>query len=134
MSGILSPEEKAFLEKIEQNKKKHNEAQKIYRSNNKEKTKDYNKSYNDNIRTKINEIKKKIDKPTPINIQQIIEQPKIDKHTRRGKKKTIATTEIIASYTKRKEPLEYSTIDDYIKKADIINWLVLYKKIIIPRS
>jgi hypothetical protein len=39
MSGILSPEEKAFLQKIEQNKIKHMEAQKIYRSNNKEKNK-----------------------------------------------------------------------------------------------
>ena len=131
MSGILSPEEKEFLEKREKNKIKHNEAQKIYRSNNKEKTKDYNKSYNDNIRTKVNELKKKIDipNPTPINIQQIIEQPKIDKRTRRGKKKTIATTEIIASYLKRKEPLEYSTIDDYIKKADIINRFFIKKSL-----
>ncbi len=61
-----------------------------------------------------------LDLPTPINIQQIAASPqKNDRRTRRGKKQN-ATGEIKPSYETRKEPLEYSTIDNYITKADIL--------------
>ena len=123
MSG-LSVDEIAFLKKVEERKQKHKEASQKYRDSNKDKIKEYNKSYNEEQKKKLNEIKSKHPKitiPTPINIQEITQsqQPKIDKRTQKGKKQT--TTDITPSYQTRKEPLEYSTIDTYIKKADIIN-------------
>lgn len=124
MSGLLTAEEQAFLEKIEQRKQKHKEAAAIYRANNKDKIKDYNKKYNDDQKAKLDaiKIKKPQQAPKPLNIQAIAAAPpKIDKRTRRGKKQTEATTEIKPSHETRKEPLEYSTIDDYLKKADILN-------------
>ena len=87
------------------------------------------KKYEDQ-RTKLNEINKKIVQPTPINIQQIIvEPPKIDKRTRRGKKITPTTNDIQPSYETRKTPLEYSTIEDYIKKADILQRIFTTKSL-----
>ena len=60
--------------------------------------------------------------PIHIDIDEIISTPIIDKRTRRGKKqKTII--DIKPRYETRGEPLEYSTIDDYIAKANIINKL-----------
>jgi hypothetical protein len=58
--------------------------------------------------------------PTPINIQQIAEIPKIDKRTRRGKKQAL-TVDIKPLYETRKEPLELQTIKAYIDKANIIH-------------
>lgn len=133
MSG-LTAEEQAFLKKVEERKKKHAEAVKKYRANNKDKISDYNKKYNEEQKQKLNEIKSKMPQkaqqhPTPINIEQIAAVPKIDKRTRRGKKQTEATTDIKPSHETRKEPLEYSTIDDYIKKADILNRLFIKKSL-----
>ncbi len=130
MSGILTAEEQAFLKKMEERKLKHKEASQKYRDANKEKISDYNKGYNQQQKAKLNEIKLKQPQkpqqpPTPINIQAITAAPpKIDKRTRRGKKAT-ATTEIKPSHETRKEPLEYSTIDDYIDKADILQRFLL---------
>ena len=119
--NVLTPDELAFLAKIEKQRKKHAEAQALYRTKHQEELKDYNKKKYEDQRTKLNEINKKIVQSTPINIQQIIvEPPKIDKRTRRGKKITPTTNDIQPSYETRKAPLEYSTIEDYIKKADIL--------------
>jgi hypothetical protein len=131
MSGILTAEEQAFLKKIEERKLKHKEAQAQYRASNKEKIAEYNKKYNEEQKAKLTNILSKtpkIPQPTPINIQEITAPPKIDKRTRRGKKAT-ATTEITPNYINRKEPLEYSTIEDYIRKADIINRIFIKKSL-----
>jgi len=120
MSG-LTAEEISFLEKMEKNKQKHREAQAKYRTTKKDVIKEYNKKYYDEQREKLNSILSKQPKvviSTPINIQQIAASPpKIDRRTRRGKK---ATEDIRPFYETRKEPLEYSTIDDYLSKADIL--------------
>ena len=124
---ILTEEEKIFLKKIEQRKIKHKEASQKYRDTNKNKIAEYNKTYNEHQKSKMNEIKSKLpprqeQEPAKINIQQIQQAPpKIDKRTRRGKKQTATTGEIKPSYETRAEPLEYSTIDQYINKANIIN-------------
>lgn len=131
--NVLTPDEIAFLNKIEQNKQKHRQAQTQYRASNKNKIAEYNKKYNEDQKTKLNNIlakQPKISQPTPINIQQIAaEPPKIDKRTRRGKKATTTTADIKPSHESRNEPLEYSTIDDYIKKADIINRIFIKKSL-----
>ena len=135
MSGILTAEEELFLKKVEQRKQKHANAVKKYRASNIEKIHDYNKKYNTKQKSKLEAIKAKLppkpqQPPTPLNIQQITQEPpKIDKRTRRGKKQTEATTDIKPSHETRKEPLEYSTIDDYIKKADILNRLFIKKSL-----
>jgi hypothetical protein len=119
--NVLTADEIAFLVKIEKQRKKHAQSQALYRSKHQEEIKDYNKKHYEDERTKLNEINKKIVLSTPINIEQIIvEPPKIDKRTRRGKKITPTTNDIQPSYETRKAPLEYSTIEDYIKKADIL--------------
>jgi hypothetical protein len=132
MSGILTAEEQIFLMKIQERKQKHKEAQAQYRASNKNKIAEYNKKYNEEQKTKLNNIlskNPKIPQPTQINIQQITQAPpKIDKRTRRGKKAT-ATTEIKPSHETRKEPLEYSTIDDYIDKADILQRFFIKKSL-----
>jgi len=122
----LTAEEIAFLKMIEQRKEKHKQAQAQYRASNKDKIKEYNKKYNDQQQAKINALRAKYPKieqqPTPINIQEIQQAPpKIDKRTRRGKKQTATTGEIKPSYETRAEPLEYSTIEQYINQANIIN-------------
>lgn len=127
MSG-LTVDEIAFLEKMEQRKQKHKEASQKYRDSNKDKITEYNKKYNEEQKAKINAIKSKMPQkspsPTIINIQQITQEPpKIDRRTRRGKKQTTKSNDIKPSHETREEPLEYSTIDDYIKKVDIINRL-----------
>lgn len=124
MDNILTPDEIAFLEKLKIKRDKHILAQAKYRANNKNKIDDYNKKYNDDLKAKKQEINKKlinnIEPPKIIDIQKIIEPPKIDKRTKRGKKQAL-TQDITPSYLNRKQPLEYSTIEDYIKKANIIN-------------
>ena len=124
---ILTEEDKAFLKKMEEQRKKHKEAQARYRANNKEKINKYNNEYQENIRSKKIDIQNRLLKsepkpPEPIDTQEILKVPKVDKRTRRGKKQQ-QQTEIKPSYQTRKEPLELSTIDEYIRKADIINRL-----------
>ena len=127
----LTTEELAFLNKIEERRQKHREASKKYRSSNKDKIADYNKKYNQDQKEKLNIIlskQPKIPQPTPINIQEIIASPpKIDKRTRRGKNQK--TGDIKPFYETRKEPLEYSTIEDYISKANIIQRIFLKKSL-----
>ena len=119
----LTPEELLFLQKDEQQRIKHNNKQKLYRINNAEHVRNYNKHYYETKREKLKSIKHKIQKePIHIDIDEIVATPIIDKRTRRGKKqKTII--DIKPRYETRAEPLEYSTIDDYIAKANIINKL-----------
>ena len=119
----LTPDELLFLQKYEQQRIKHNNKQKLYRINNAEHVRNYNKHYYETKREKLKSIKRKIQKePIHIDIDEIVATPIIDKRTRRGKKqKTII--DIKPRYETRAEPLEYSTIDDYIAKANIINKL-----------
>ena len=90
MSSILTAEEILFLEKINKQKQKHLEAQAKYRASKKEEIKVYNKKYHEQKQAQLKEINKKLLKeptPTPINIQELTQPPKVDKRTRRGKKK-----------------------------------------------
>lgn len=123
MSSILTAEEIAFLDKINKQKEKHRESQAKYRQNKTDEIKAYNQKYQELKRTKLNEIQTKIFKepaPTPINIKEITEAPKIDKRTRRGKKQILAT-DIKPSYETRAEPLGLPTIVEYLSKANIIH-------------
>lgn len=127
----LTVEEIAFLNKIEERKQKHKQAQAKYRASNKDKIADYNKKYNQEQKDKMNSIlskQPKIPHPTPINIQEITASPeKLDKRTRRGKQQK--TGDIKPFYETRKQPLEYSTIDGYIDKAGVIQKLFLKKSL-----
>lgn len=123
----LTADEIAFLNKIEQDKIKHREASKRYRASNKEKIANYNKKYQQKLNEKKAEINKKFSKkdepiPEPIDIQEFSKVIKIDKRTRKGRKKA-TKEEIIPSFQTRKEPLDYSTMDDYLRKANILNKL-----------
>lgn len=132
-NNLLTPDEIAFLNKLQEQKNKHKVAQQRYRDKSKSNNPDYNKDHNqyqkqyyNKIRNKENEIKNKFLDNTPktLNIQEFNNQPpKIDKRTRRGKKQTIQSQNIIPSHLTRKEPLGLSTIDDYIRKTNIINKL-----------
>jgi len=119
----LTPEEILFLERIENQRIKHNQTQKKYRADKADQIKEYNKKYYETRRDKFNSIKSKIRKePININLAEITAVPIIDRRSRRGKKQSL-TTEIKPRYETRAEPLEYSTINDYIAKANIINKL-----------
>ena len=122
-SSILTAEEIAFLDKINKQKQKHNEAQAKYKASKADEIKVYNQNYHKQKRIQLQEINNKLlmePTPTPINIQQITEIPKIDKRARRGKKQAL-TVDIKPIYETRKEPLELSTIKAYLDKANIIN-------------
>ena len=60
--------------------------------------------------------------PDPIDINEISKFEKIDKRTREGEKRA-QQPEIKPRYETRKEPLTTTTINDYIRKADILNRL-----------
>jgi len=123
MDTILTEEEKEFLKKIENQRIKHNLSQKKYREKHLQQVQEYNKKYNEDKKRKTAEIKQKLIKAEPpktIELKEFTEKPKIDKR-RRGGKKQAETIEIKPSYETRKNVLEYSTIDDYISKANILN-------------
>ena len=130
MTSILTIEEQAFLEKMEQQRHRHKESQAKYRERNKDKMNEYNKIYQENQRIKRNEIKTKLMQsrgenlppPAPIDIEEIGKKDKINKRTREGKKKA-SQPEIKPNFETRKEPLGKKTIDDYLQKADILNRL-----------
>jgi hypothetical protein len=126
MSGITE-EEQAFLKKIEERKIKHKEAQKKYRQSNKDKIQDYNKTYNENQKSKMNEIKSKLpprqpQQPTEINIQEITQQPQMTN-------KKAKTEDIKPFFIKRIEPLQKTTIEAYISKADILQRFFIKKSL-----
>ena len=58
--------------------------------------------------------------PKQIEIPSL-EPVKIDRRTRKGKKQAIVSNDIKPSYLSRKTPLEYSTIEEYMTKANIIH-------------
>lgn len=117
----LSPEEILFLERMEQQRIKHNQTQKKYRANKAEQIREYNKKYYEARKQRLNSIKSKIRKiPININVEEIILQPKIDKRTKKGKLQA-KTNEIIPRYENRAEPLSNTTIDNYMSKANVIN-------------
>ena len=125
--NTLTADEKAFLEKMQQKRMKHNESQAKYRQKNKEKISQYNTKYQDDLRLKKVEINKKLLKaelpiPEPIDVEVFKKKEKIDKRTREGKKKA-SKPEVKPSFESRAEPLGYTTIEDYIRKADILNRL-----------
>jgi len=125
--NTLTADEKAFLEKMQQKRMKHNESQAKYRQKNKEKISQYNSKYQDDLRLKKVEINKKLLKaelpiPEPIDVEVFKKKEKIDKRTREGKKKA-SKPEVKPSFESRAEPLGYTTIEDYIRKADILNRL-----------
>lgn len=132
MTSMLTAEEQAFLEKMEQQRQRHKESQAKYRERNKDKMNEYNKTYQENQRIKRNEIKRKLMHsalangeplpPAPIDIEEISKKEKINKRTREGKKKA-SQPEIKPNFETRKEPLGKKTIDDYLQKADILNRL-----------
>jgi len=122
----LTEAERAFLERLERNKKKHNQAQKQYREKNKEIIKEYNDTYQANLKQQRAEIRQKLLKadapPAKIDIKEYTQPPKIDRRTRKGKKQA-ETQEIKPSYETRQTPLEYSSIEDYLRKSNILHKL-----------
>ena len=123
---ILTKEEQAFLAKMQQQRINHNIAQAKYRANNKDKVIEYNKQYYNNhrlLKNKINEKLKQAQLPAePIDINEINKPVKVDKRTRQGKKQAQQPA-IKPSYETRSEPLSENTMNDYIRKADILNRL-----------
>lgn len=105
---ILTEKERAFLEKIERNKIKHNNAQQKYKNKNKEKIKEYNKKYQENIKEQKAEIRNKIKDERDENIKIEIEKiPKISKKPKPNN-----------------DNIGKTTIDDYIRKSNILNKLI----------
>lgn len=120
----LTEEEKGFLLKLEERRKKHAEAQAKYRQKiGKEAIAKYNSEYRAQEKAKLEAIKKKLPSvPTPLNLAEITkEAPKLDKRTRRGRKQAQVQPDIITPmYQKRKEPLAYTTINNYLNKVNIL--------------
>lgn len=134
MNNILTEEERNFLEKYEQQKKKHRALQQAYRQQHQEKIKEYNKKYFDDRRRKLNEINMKLlkanPKPTEVNVEEISQPIIIDKRTKKGKKQALHM-EIIPSYQTRQLPLGETSLKDYINKANKIN--VIFKNRRLPQ-
>jgi len=127
---VLTEEERQFLEKLEQNKKKHSEAQIKYRNKNIDKINEYNTKYFKDKQRKAQEIKAKIinQEPTKIDIKHITEKPIINKQRRGGKKQEEALN-VIPKFITRGEVLELSTIATYIKQANIIHKIFKQKNL-----
>ena len=134
MNSILSEEERAFLEKYEQQKKKHRASQQAYRLQHQEQIKKYNKNYFENRKRRLDEINMKILKsnPTPIyiDVEEISRPLKIDKRTKMGKKQAL-NKDIIPSYKTRQIPLGENSIKDYINKANKLN--IIFKNRALPQ-
>ena len=58
--NLLSEEEKVFLEKYEQQKKRHRASQQEYRLQHQEQIREYNKKYFENRKQRLDEINMKI--------------------------------------------------------------------------
>lgn len=120
LMDILTAEERKFLEKIEKNRKKHNEAQKKYKETHKEKVKEYNKQYQENLKEQKKEIKEKIIK---INLDlsnklDVI----ISNETQKITPEKIKRTKTIENNQEYKK--SSTTINDYLKKSNILNKLL----------
>ena len=123
MTAILTPEQIKLVQQLEHQKVLHRTAQKKYRDS----IPDYKEKqhqYNQNRKKKIDELKKVLVQvePKTIDVSSFVpQQQKIDKRTRRGKKQASMPTDITPSYLKRKEPLTLSTIDEYLRKANVLH-------------
>ena len=134
MNSLLSEEEKAFLEKYEQQKKRHRASQQAYRLQHQEQIREYNRKYFDDRKRKLDEINIKILKsnpiPTYIDVEEISRPIIVDKRTRKGKKQALHM-DIVPSYQTRQVPLGETSIKDYISKANKIN--VIFKNRKLPQ-
>jgi len=113
----LTAEERAFLEKMERNKKKHNEAQKKYKATHAKKVKEYNKEYQENLKERKKEIMKKMNKIEPAKPEEPIEplEPHlIIKHDERTK----------SNEKEEEKGKSKTTIKDYLSKSNILNKLL----------
>jgi hypothetical protein len=130
MSGILTSDEIAFLEKMENEKKLHASAQKDYRKRKLEKDpqyrakiNEYMKKYNEKKQNKYTLIKKKLLSEAPpktVLIPSASEVINTSKGTKRGRKQA---EEIIPSYQTRKSQLKPRTINAYMATANITHRL-----------
>ena len=121
----LSADEIAILLKYEVKKKKHAESQAKYRNANKETIAQYNKEYYAKKRTEIEPILKKVSIPTHLPLAEIVKEVvPVSKRTRKGRKRAQVNADVIKPmYQVRKEPLAYSTINNYLKKANVLQKL-----------
>ena len=132
----LTDEEIKLINRVNKIKEQAKERQKRFREkqlesnpNYKEERNSYMREYNANLRKKYNQISRK-DIQTQEAVLKEVEIPelvpiKVSKRTRRGKKRKPNTDDITPAHQKRKEPLELSTIENYISQANIINKLFL---------
>ena len=130
MSGILTSDEIAFLEKMENEKKLHASAQKDYRKRKLEKDpqyrakiNEYMKKYNENKQNKYIQIKKKLISEAPpktILLSSLENNNKVDRRTKKGKRQA---ADIIPSYKTRKSDLKGNTIETYISQANTVHRL-----------
>jgi hypothetical protein len=121
MAAILTPEQIKLVQQLERQKVLHKTAQKKYRDS-KPDYKEKQHQYNQNRKKKIEELKKVLVKVEPKTIDVSSFVP--DKRTHRGKKQA---TDITPSYLQRKEPLTLSTIDEYLRKANVLHNLFTKK-------
>ena len=129
MAAILTPEQIKLVQQLERQKILHKTAQKKYRDS-KPDYKEKQHQYNQNRKKKIDELKKVLVQvePKTIDVSSFVpQQQKIDKRTRRGKKQASMPTDITPSYLNRKEPLTLSTIDEYLRKANVLHKLFTKK-------
>ena len=121
MNSLLSEEERAFLEKYEQQKTRHRASQQAYRLQHQEQIKNYNKEYLENRKRKLDEINMKILKsnpiPTYIDVEEISKPVIVDKRTKKSKKQALHL-DIIPSYQTRQVPSGENSKRDYISKAN----------------
>lgn len=128
----LTPEELALLIKYEESKKKHAASQAKYREKiGKDAVKAYNSAYYRKKRSEIEPILKKVSIPTPLPLAEIAKPPKpVSKRTRTGKKRAEVQADLIRPmHEKRATPLAEITIDNYLKKADILQRLFTGNKL-----
>lgn len=130
MSGNLTSDEIAFLEKIDKERKLHANAQNNYRKKKlqndpeyKTKLNEYMKKYNENKQNKYTQIKKKLISEAPpktILLSSLENNNKVDRRTKKGKRQA---ADIIPSYQTRKSDLKGNTIETYMSQANTIHRL-----------
>jgi hypothetical protein len=130
MSGNLTSDEIAFIEKIDKERKLHANAQNNYRKRKlqndpeyKTKINEYMKKYNENKQNKYIQIKKKLISEAPpktILLSSLENNNKVDRRTKKGKRQA---ADIIPSYKTRKSDLKGNTIETYISQANTVHRL-----------
>jgi len=132
----LSPEEVKIINRFNRMKEKARERQKRFRDRQmvvnpsyKEDRNKYMREYNANLRKKYNQISREEQRAQETEIKEVklpdVTPIKISKRTRRGKKRKADADDVIPAHQKRKDPSGLSTIETYIKQANIINKLFL---------